>query len=84
MRDSVWTLPIRLAAACLLLLATGGAAFGQQNLLNVPSGQITKSGNLFFQEQLNFARLTGTSNTTIDFGLGWGWEVGFNVLDVAL
>ncbi len=84
MRDSVWKLLIRLAAACLLALGTGGAALGQQNLFNVPSGQITKPGDLFFQEQLNFARLTGTSNTTIDFGLGHGWEVGFNVLDVAL
>ncbi len=40
----MWKLSIRLAAACLLVLGTGGAAFGQQNLFNVPSGQITKSG----------------------------------------
>jgi hypothetical protein len=74
----------RAVVALLLLAGCGGAAFGQQNLFNVPSGQITKPGNLFFQEQLNFAHLVGTSNTTIDFGLGRGWEVGFNVLDVSL
>ncbi len=64
------------------LIATSHVTFAQQNLFNVPSGQITKSGDVFFQEQFNFTRPVGSSNTTIDVGLGQGWEVGFNALDL--
>lgn len=63
------------------LLLTAPPAHAQQNLFNVPSGQITERGNLFFQQQFNFSRPVGSSNTTFDFGLGRGWEVGFNALD---
>ncbi len=63
------------------LVVTSHGVLAQQNLFNVPSGQITKSGDLFFQEQFNFTRPVGSSNTTIDVGIGRGWEVGFNALD---
>ncbi len=70
------------AAAFWLFIAAARCAHAQQNLFNVPSGDITHPGELFFQEQFNFARPAGSSNTTFDYGLGNGWEVGVNVLDV--
>ncbi len=71
-----------------LLLASlglgGSRVSAQQNLFNVPSGNITGKGDLFFQQQFNFSRASGSSNTTVDLGLGSGWEVGANFLDVLL
>lgn len=72
------------AAVVTIVLLVAADAGAQQNLFNVPNGDITKPGNLFFQEQFNFARKVGSSNSTFDFGLGRGWEIGFNVLDVNL
>lgn len=57
-------------------------AAAQQNLFNVPNGEITDVGELFWQQQFNFSSDIGTSNTTIDFGVGHGWEVGINLLDL--
>lgn len=73
------------------LVAIGAAAIGlaahaaraQQNLFNVPSAEITRPGGLFFQQQFNFDRVT-QSNTTISYGLGHGFEVGINVLQLDL
>lgn len=47
----------------------------QQSFINVPSGELTPVKNLFFQQQLNINELF-QSNTTIDFGLGKGFECG--------
>ena len=59
-------------------------ARAQQNLFNVPSGQITRPGEVFAQQQFNLSYPIGTSNTTLDVGLGRGWEVGVNFLDAQL
>lgn len=64
-----------------VLLAATLSANAQQNLFNVPSGIITEKGDLFFQQQFNLLRHSGVSNTTTGFGLGDGWEAGFNVFD---
>ncbi|MCX6851297.1 MAG: hypothetical protein NTY98_20525 [Verrucomicrobia bacterium] len=64
---------------CFLFPSTRASA--QQNLFNVPSGAITPQGDLFFQEQFNINNLAGTSNSTVAFGLGNGWEAGFNLLN---
>ena len=69
-----------LAAAALAAFAPRASA--QQNLFNVPNGKITNMGEMFFQEQFNFSRPVGSSNTTFDFGLGKDFELGFNILDV--
>lgn len=53
--------------------------FSQQNFINVPSGEVTKKQKFFFQQQINFNELI-QSNTTMDYGLGKGFEVGLNVL----
>ena len=74
-------------AAAIALVATAISApraDAQQNLFNVPSGKITNMGELFFQEQFNFSRSIGSSNTTFDLGLGHNFEIGFNALDLNL
>src|SRR5262245_7486019 len=72
----------RLALVLVALVGASGLARAQQNLFNVPSGEISAKGSIFFQEQFNFSPRSGTSNTTVDFGLGNNWEVGFNFLDL--
>lgn len=74
---------IRFFFFALALLAVFAApASAQQNLFNVPSGVITPKDELFFQQQFNIGRLSGTSNTSTAFGLGDGWEAGINLLDL--
>lgn len=51
----------------------------QQNFINVPSGEVTQPKKFFFQEQLNFNEII-QSNTTVDYGLGKGFEIGVNIL----
>lgn len=63
----------------LLLLVTSLSAIAQQNYINVPSADVTKKNRLFFQQQLNFNELV-QSNTTLDYGIGRGFEIGVNVL----
>jgi hypothetical protein len=51
----------------------------QQNFINVPSSEVTIKNKVFFQQQLNFNELI-QSNSTLDYGLGKGFEVGANIL----
>lgn len=53
----------------------------QQNFINVPSSEVTKKGKLFVQEQLNYSNLL-QSNSTIDYGLGRGTEIGINLIGI--
>lgn len=53
----------------------------QQNFINVPSGEVTKKGKLFFQQQININNLI-QSNSTVDIGLGKDIEMGINLLGV--
>lgn len=62
-----------------LLLLSSVASYSQQNYINVPSSEATTKHKLFFQQQLNFNEII-QSNTTLDFGLGKGFEIGANVL----
>jgi hypothetical protein len=64
----------------MTLVAAHQVCFAQQNLFNVPSGEITTAGGFFFQQQFNFSN-AGTSSTTLDFGLPDDWELGLNFLD---
>lgn len=56
-----------------------GITMAQQNFINVPSGEVTKAKKFFFQQQFNFNEII-QSNTTIDYGLGKGFEIGINIL----
>lgn len=62
-----------------LLFFKSVVSFSQQNFINVPSSEATKKYKLFFQQQINFNEII-QSNTTLDFGLGKGFEIGANVL----
>lgn len=64
----------------LLLFATN-FLMAQQNFINVPSGEVTQARKFFVQEQLNFNEII-QSNTTVDYGLGHGFEIGINILGV--
>jgi|GEM_PF-413481 len=55
-------------------------AFGQQNLFNVPSSDITIKGTPFYQQQFNISRGLVQLNSTFCWGLGHEVEAGFNVL----
>jgi hypothetical protein len=62
-----------------MFMLIAGMAVGQQNFINVPSGEVTKEKKFFFQQQFNFNEII-QSNTTIDYGLGNGFEIGINIL----
>lgn len=63
----------------ILFLIKNVFIFSQQNFINVPSSEVTLKHKLFFQQQLNFNELI-QSNSTLDLGLGNGFEVGANIL----
>jgi hypothetical protein len=65
-----------------LLLITSISVKAQQNFINVPSSEVTTKGKLFFQQQVNFNEFI-ISNTTLDLGLGKGYEIGFNILGLS-
>jgi hypothetical protein len=64
---------------CLSILLFSIQILAQQNFINVPSSEVTTKNKFFFQQQINFNELI-QSNTTIDYGLGRGFEIGVNVL----
>ena len=68
-------------AASMSCGLTADTTHAQQNLFNVPSAEITDAYTMFFQEQMNFASQS-QCNTTIDYGLGNGFEVGVNILNL--
>lgn len=63
---------------CMLNVFCITSAFAQQSLFNVPSVETTEKDKLFFQEQVDlFSK--GVANTTLDYGLGQGWETGVTI-----
>ena len=58
--------------------------WAQQNLFNVPSSEITEKNKLFFQQQFNVSSVSGTGNTTLDYGLGHDLEIGINLFNLDL
>lgn len=72
-------LNLRKAIIILLLIIKNLVSVSQQNFINVPSSEVTKKHKLFFQQQINFNEII-QSNTTLDLGLGKGFEIGANVL----
>lgn len=71
--------PLLLLCATLFYSSFGNA---QQNLFNIPSSDITEDGKVFFQQQFNLGKLSGVSNTTLDYGLENNLEIGLNVFNV--
>jgi hypothetical protein len=55
----------------------------QQNLFNIPSGDITPGKKVFFQQQINVTTFQQyAAKSHLVYGLGKGWEVGFNALNM--
>ena len=66
---------------CLLpLLLLIQLASAQQNLFNMPSGEITRKGRVFYQHQLNLHGRYLESKGHFVYGLGKGWEIGANLV----
>ncbi|WP_143080103.1 hypothetical protein [Hymenobacter arizonensis] len=72
-----------LVLAALLLFDTPG--WGQQNLFNIPAGDLTPKSKFFLQKQVNVLSTQDLeSKTHVVYGLGHGWEAGLNVVNVKL
>lgn len=66
-----------------LLLFAVGNTWAQQNLFNIPSGDINPKDKLFYQQQFNFYKATQLeSKTHLVYGLGRGWDTGLNLVDL--
>jgi hypothetical protein len=60
-------------------------SFCQQNLFNIPSGDITPKNKFFYQHQLNFYQLNELeSKSHLVYGIGKGWDIGVNFVDLPL
>lgn len=59
------------------------SAYAQQNLFNIPSGDITPKNKVFYQHQLNFYPKQIESKGHFVYGLGKGWDAGVNVVGKA-
>jgi hypothetical protein len=70
----------RYILAFLLTLFFTGVMKGQQNLFNIPSGDITNSDSYFYQHQLNLYSNKLESKAHFVYGLGNGWDAGINVV----
>lgn len=69
---------------CFVLSLFAVPSLAQQSLFNVPSAEITEQGEIFFQEQINVEFSSVISNTTLDYGLGKGFEIGINLFNMTL
>ena len=54
--------------------------FCQQNLFNIPSGDITDNKKVFYQHQFNLYNDKLESKSHFVYGLGKGWDVGINLV----
>jgi hypothetical protein len=67
--------------AIFLLLFINSRA--QQNLFNIPSGDINPKSELFYQQQFNFYKVNQLeSKTHLVYGLGRRWDAGVNLVDL--
>lgn len=67
------------------LFLIANPTLAQQNLFNIPSGDITPKGKFFYQHQLNFYSVNELeSKSHLVYGLGKGWDAGVNLVDLPL
>ncbi len=67
----------------ILFLLTGYQILkAQQNLFNIPSGDITPRGKLFYQHQINVYGVNAVeSKWHFVYGLGKNWDAGINIVN---
>ena len=72
-------------AIVLLISFSSISLKAQQNLFNIPSGDITPKGKFFYQHQLNFYSLNELETKShVVYGIGKGWDIGVNFVDLPL
>jgi hypothetical protein len=64
----------------ILFVLLSNDVLGQQNLFNIPSGDITNSKKIFYQHQLNLYSDKLESKAHFVYGFGKGWDAGINLV----
>ena len=64
----------------LLVFLLSTPVVGQQNLFNIPSGDITPQNKIFYQHQFNLYEAKLESKGHFVYGLGSGWDAGINLV----
>ena len=70
---------MRLIIVIFLLLVTV-KGYSQQNLFNIPSGDIIEKNKVFYQHQFNIFQPMFESKGHFVYGLGKGWDIGVNLV----
>jgi hypothetical protein len=66
-------------------LGIAPSVLSQQNLFNIPSGDITPNKKFFYQHQLNFYAVNELeSKSHFVYGVGKGWDIGVNFVDLPI
>lgn len=64
----------------IVCVLSGSYSVAQQNLFNIPSGDITNPRKIFYQHQLNIYSDKLESKSHLVYGLGKGWDAGINLV----
>lgn len=73
------------ALTFFLSASTTCALHAQQNLFNIPSGDVTPTGEWFYQHQLNFYEINDLETKShFVYGIAEGWDIGVNFIDLPL
>ncbi len=76
---------MKLLLGVVIFWSLVSTAYGQQNLFNIPSGDITPGKKFFYQHQLNFYSFYDfESKSHLVYGLGKKWDIGLNLVDVPI
>ncbi len=70
----------KIIASCYVLIFSCYQIFAQQNLFNIPSGDITPKGKLFYQHQINTYSNKFESKGHFVYGIGKKWDIGVNLV----
>ncbi|MFN4146501.1 MAG: hypothetical protein ACK4GN_11805 [Runella sp.] len=69
----------------ILLIISPLFVFSQQNLFNIPAGDLTPEGRFFYQHQTNlYPDLTTESKNHLVYGLKRNWEIGVNFQNIKI
>ncbi len=71
---------ITIRVALIFIILSCKTVYGQQNLFNIPSGDITNEKKVFYQHQLNMYSDKLESKAHFVYGLGKGWDAGINLV----
>ncbi len=75
---------VRILSFLVLIILLHHSVSAQQNLFNIPSGDITNTKKIFYQHQLNIYSEKLESKAHFVYGLGKGWDIGANLVGKGL